>query len=162
MIGGFTRKEVIIMTDAKPGNLSYMDSANFIIPTKLGNLKRPTVIYEVEQVLQIEIVERLRERLSLQEILKVLKLLHNRNYKSSLFNCDLAFIGEEVYMIEDESAFGYVLLEALDKNKGQVVFRMIGPIGDVIANLKERAEGHVLAFDKRIKGTLLENLVESN
>ena len=156
MIGGFTRKEVIIMTGAKPGNLSYMDRTGLVTPTKLGNLKRPTVIYEIEQVLQIKIIERLRERLSLQEILKVLKLLHNRNYKSSLFNCDLVLIGEQAYLIEDKSAFGAFLQDSLKNNQGQIVVQVLGIIGDVMADLKREAEGRVLDFDKRTKGTLLE------
>lgn len=158
MIGGFTRKEVITMTGAKPGNLSYMDRTGLVTPTKLGNLKRPTVIYEIEQVLQIKIIERLRERLSLQEIRKVLKFLQDRNYKPSLFKCNLVLIGEQAYLIEDESVFGYVVLEASGKNKGQVVIHEIGPIGDVIADLKREAEGHVLDFDKRTRGTLLESM----
>ena len=156
MLGGFTRKEVIAMTGAKPGNLSYMDRTGLVAPTKFGNLKRPTVIYEIEQVLQIKIIERLREQLSLQEIRKVLEFLQDRNYKPSLFKCNLAVIGEQAYPIEDETKFGHVVLEATGKNKGQIVIHEIGPIGDVIADLKKEAEGHVLDFDKRTKGTLLE------
>ena len=156
MIGGFTRRELITMTGAKPGNLSYMDRTGLVTPTKIGNLKRPVVIYTIEQVLQIKIIERLRERLSLQEIRKVLIFIQERNYKPSLFQCNLVLIGEQAYLIEDQSKFGSVVLEASGKNKGQIVIHEIGPIGDIIADLKREARGHVMDFDKRTKGTLLE------
>ncbi len=146
------------MTGAKPGNLSYLDRTGLIIPAKEGNLKRPTVIYSVEQVLQIKIIERLREKLSLQEIRKVLKFLHGRNYKPSLFSCNLVLIGEQAYLIEDERDFGFRVLEASGKNKGQVVIHEIGPIGDVITELRRQAQDSVLDFDKRAKGTLLEKV----
>lgn len=155
MVNGFTRKEVISMTGAKPGNLSYLDRTGLVVPTKTGNLKRPTVIYTVEQSLQIKIIERLRERLSLQEIRKVLKFLHDRSYKPSLFKCNLVLIGEQAYLIEDKCEFGLRVLEASGRNKGQVVIHEIGPIGDVIAELRKEAEGHILDFNKRTEGTLL-------
>lgn len=157
MASGFIRQEVLAMTGIKPGNLSYLDSADLVKPQKNGNPKRPTVIYSVEQVLQIKIIQRLREKLPLQEICKVLRFLQARNYQPSLFNCNLVFIEKQLYLIEDTSDFGARVLEASGKNKGQIVIHQVGSIGDVIPELRREAYHHqVLDFDKRSRGTLLD------
>lgn len=160
MSGGFTRQEVIAMTGAKASNLSYLDSTELVVPNKQGNPKRPTVIYSVEQVLQIKIIQRLREKLSLQEIRKILKFLEDRKYKPSLFECNLVLIEDQLYLIEDIEKFGAQILQVLKasgKDKGQVVIHEIGPLGDVIADLRREAHRHnVLDFEKRAKGTPLE------
>lgn len=159
-ITGFTRQEVIRMTGAKPGNLSYLDRTKLVVPYKEGNSKRPTsVIYTVEQVLQIKIIERLRERISLQEIRKVLKFLADRGYTPSLFKCNLFAIGSQVYLIEDNCELGLQVREASGKNKGQIVIHNIGPIGDVIEELKKEGQEGVLNFSKRAEGTLLASAV---
>jgi DNA-binding transcriptional MerR regulator len=145
------------MTGAKPGNLSYLDRTKLVEPYKEGNPKRPTtVIYTVEQVLQIKIIERLRERISLQEIRKVLDFLAKSNYKPSLFKCNLFMIGSQVYLIEDDCNLGIQVREASGKNKGQIVIHDIGPIGDVIAELRKEGTEGVVDFPKRAKGTLLD------
>lgn len=157
MDSGFTRKEVLAMTGTKAGNLSYLDSTGLIRPKKYGNPKRPSVIYSVEQVLQIKIIQRLREKLSLQEIRKILQFLKERSYKPSLFKCNLVLLGDQLYLIEDMKDFGTQVLKASGKNKGQIAIHEIGPLGDVIAELRDEAHHHhVLDFDKRAKGTLLE------
>lgn len=157
MLGGFTRQEVIRMTGAKPGNLSYLDRTQLVEPYKEGNPKRPTsVIYTVEQALQIKIIERLRERISLQEIRRVLRFLAKCGYEPSLFNCNLFMIGDQVYLIENECDLGMQVRKASGKNKGQIVIHDIGPIGDVIAELRKEGSEGVIDFPKRAKGTLLE------
>lgn len=159
-IAGFTRQEVIRMTGAKPGNLSYLDRTGLVVPYKEGNPKRPaSVIYTVEQVLQIKIIERLRERISLQEIRKVLEYLSEHGYKPSLFKCNIFAIGSQVYLIEDNCELGLQVREASDKNKGQIVIHDIGSIGDVIEELKKQGQEGVLNFSKRAEGTLLAAIV---
>jgi DNA-binding transcriptional MerR regulator len=69
----FTRQEVITMTGIKAGKLSYLDSTGLVVPEKRGNPKRPIVIYSVEQVIQLKIIQRLREKLSLQTIKVVIE-----------------------------------------------------------------------------------------
>lgn len=145
------------MTSAKPGNLSYLDRTGLVKPSKEGDPQHPTsVIYSVEQVLQIKVIERLRERLSLQEIRRVLEFLANRNYTPSLFSCNLVMLDKQVYLIEDTCDFGVQVLKASGRNRGQVVIHDVGQIGDVISELREAAIDKVLDFPKRVKGTLLE------
>jgi DNA-binding transcriptional MerR regulator len=159
MKSGFTRQEVLSMTGSKPGNLSYWDATQLIEPEKYGNPKKPTVIYNAEQVIQIKIIERLREHLSLQEIRKVLDFLKEQDYEPSIFKSQLVFIEDELYLVEDFSEFGNHVLQASGKNKGQIVIHEVGRIGDVIKELREEAERHnVLDFNKRVQGTLLEKI----
>jgi DNA-binding transcriptional MerR regulator len=157
MTSGFTRKETLNMTGISSGRLSYLDRTGLIVPEKHGNPKHPTVIYDCKQILEIKIISRLRERLSLQEIRKVLDFLKERNYEPSLFKCNLVFIGSQLYLIENWAEFGHIVLEASGKNKGQIVINQVGTIGEMLSELrKEAAENHVPDFDKRIKGTPLE------
>lgn len=157
MSSGFARREVIIMTGAKPSNLNYLDSSGLVVPQRCGNPKRPLVVYSVEQVIQIKVIQRLREKLSLQEVRKILGFLAERNYAPSLFECQLVLFDGQLYLIEDMKEFGLKVLKASGKNKGQVVIHQIGKIGDVLSELREQAyESKVLDFEKRAKGTLLE------
>ncbi len=156
MTTGFTRQEVIAMTGISSGRLSYLDRTGVIVPQKFGD-KHPVVVYSWQQILQIKIIDRLREKLSLQEIRKIIDFLQDQDYKPSLFNCNLVFIGECLYLIEDWQEFGTRVLEASGKNKGQIVVHQVGTLAEVISELRREAEiRRVLDFDKRAKGTPLE------
>jgi len=156
MVNGFTRQETISLTGMKSGKLSYLDETQLVTPQKIGNPKRPKVFYSGEQVLQLKIIQRLREKLSLQEIRKVIKFLKEREYKPTLFECNLVLVGEQLYLIENWQEFGMMILEASGKNKGQVVIHQIGKIGDVVSTLKKEAASSIVPdFEKRIEGTPL-------
>lgn len=151
MVSGFTRQETIALTGIGSSRLSYLDRTGLVAPRKFGNSKHPRVIYRWEQVLEIKTIERLREKLSLQEIRKVLEFLRARNHKPSIFAHSLVFVNSQLYLVEDVKDFGLTVLEASGKNKGQVVIREVGPVGDVITELYKEAEKHqVLDFDKRV------------
>jgi len=164
MTNGFTRQETIAITGVKSGRLSYLDKTGLVVPEKCGNPKHPRVIYDWEKILQIKIIERLREKLSLQEIRKIIEFLRERHYNPSLFNCKLVFIDKQLYLIENWERFGNLVLEASGANKGQIVIQEIGAIGEVLLELREEAErNHILDFNKRAKGTPLENaLIREN
>lgn len=150
MIGGFTRQEALALTGISSGRLSYLDRTKLVLPIKFGNPKHPKVVYSWQQVLEIKTIERLREKLSLQEIRKVLEFLKLKEHKPSFFLHSLVFVNSQLYLIEDLKDFGSIVLEASGKNQGQVVIQEVGPIGDTIAELwKEAQKHHVLDFDKR-------------
>lgn len=157
MASGLTRQETIALTGVSSSRLSYLDSTGLISSEKSGNPKHPKVTYGWEKIIQIKIIDRLREKLSLQEIRKVLKFLEEQGYSPSLFECKLVFFGEQLYLIQDEDwkDFGLRVLEASGKNKGQIVIHDIGSIGTFIAELRAKKD-EVLDFDKRAKGTPLE------
>jgi DNA-binding transcriptional MerR regulator len=156
MASGFTRQEALSLTGISPGRLSYLDETELVKPEKFGNPKHPKVVYSWEKILQLKVIDRLREKLSLQEIRKVIEFLKERKYSPSLFACNLVFIDKKLYLIEDWQEFGTLVLAASGKNKGQIVIHEIGEIGEVLSDLRKEAEKHhVLDFDKRIEGTPL-------
>lgn len=156
MSSGFTRQEALAITGITPGRLSYLDKTGLVAPEKIGESKHPRVIYSVGQIIELKVISRLREKLSLQEIRKVLDFLKSRNYEQSLFDCKMIFVDSELYLIENWEDFGMTVLKASGKNKGQVVIHEIGKIGEVISDLRREAERHqVLDFEKRIQGTPL-------
>jgi DNA-binding transcriptional MerR regulator len=157
MASGFTRQEAIALTGISSGRLSYLDRTGLVVPDKFGNPKHPKVVYGWQKILEIKTIERLRERLSLQEIRKVLEFLKSKNYKPSFFIHSLVFLNSQLYLIEDLKDFGLMVLETSGKNKGQVVIHEVGPIGDVITDLyREAQKHHVLDFDKRAEILLRE------
>lgn len=150
MINGFTRQETIALTGITSSRLSYLDRSNLVVPQKIGNRKHPKVVYTWKQVLEIKTIQRLRENLSLQEIRKVLHFLRERDYKTTFFEHSLVFVNSQLYLVEDLQNFGLTVLEASGKNKGQVIIRKVGAVGDVISELWKEAQRHqVLDFDKR-------------
>ncbi|MBW4490754.1 MAG: MerR family transcriptional regulator [Trichocoleus desertorum ATA4-8-CV12] len=156
MISGFTRQEALSITGITSGRLSYLDETGLVKPQRIGASKRPRVVYSVGQIIELKVISRLREKLSLQEIRTVIAFLKSRNYEQSLFNCNLIFVDAELYLIEDWESFGTMVLKASGKNKGQIVIHEIGKIGEVISDLRREAEKHqVLDFEKRIQGTPL-------
>jgi len=150
MVSGFTRQETIALTRISSGRLSYFDRTEFVVPQKFGNTKHPKVVYSWRQVLELKTIESLRERLSLQEIRKVLKFLTERNHEPSFFVHNLVFVNTQLYLVEDLRDFGLTVLEASGRNKGQVVIHEVGAIGDIITEMRKDAERHhVLDFEKR-------------
>jgi len=150
MVSGFTRQETIALTRISSGRLSYFDRTEFVVPQKFGNTKHPKVVYSWRQVLELKTIESLRERLSLQEIRKVLKFLIERNHEPSFFVHNLVFVNTQLYLVEDLRDFGLTVLEASGQNKGQVVIHEVGAIGDIITEMRKDAERHhVLDFEKR-------------
>ena len=150
MVSGFTRQETIALTRISSGRLRYFDRTQFVVPQKFGNTKHPKVVYSWRQVLELKTIESLRERLSLQEIRKVLKFLTERNHEPSFFVHNLVFVNTQLYLVEDLRDFGLTVLEASGQNKGQVVIHEVGAIGDIITEMRKDAERHhVLDFEKR-------------
>ena len=132
VVSGFTRQETLALTGISSGRLSYLDRTRLVAPGKFGNPKHPKVVYSWQQVLEIKTIERLREKLSLQEIRKVLEFLKLHGYKRSFFVHSLVFVNSQLYLIEDLKDFGLIILEASGSSRGQVVIQEVGPVGDVI------------------------------
>ena len=138
------------------GKLTYWDGTRLVSPHKIGNPRKPTVIYSWQQLLQLRLIDSLRSKLSLQEIRKVLCFLEERNYSPSIFECRLVFIESELYLIEDWKEFGTLVLKASGRNKGQVVIHELEPIKTVLKGIKENAVSkNVINFEERIKQTPL-------
>ena len=155
MVSGLTRQETILLTGVSSSRLSYLDSIGLVYPEKSGNPKHPKVIYSWQKIIQIKIIDILKKKLSLLQIRKVLDFLERHNYKPSLFQCNLVFINERLYLIEDWQDFGLKVLEASAENKGELVIHQISAIGKVIAELQAKGN-EILDFEKRIKGTPLD------
>lgn len=157
MIKGFTRKEVMNLTGATPGKLSYWDKTGVVSPCKTGNPKKPVVLYEWKHIMQLQLIIRLQEKLPLQEIRKVLDFLEERKYNRSLFECKLFFVGEELYLLENSEDFADYIVKASGRNKGKVALREVEPFKTILASLKEEVIANDISnFNERIKGTPLE------
>lgn len=150
---GFSRQEAIALTGCKPGNLGYWDEAGLIVPVKDGNPKRPRVVYSVDQVIELAILEQFRATLSLQKIRKVLDFL--RIQKHRMVAGQIVLVSGIVTLVENPENFGFQILSEL-KSKKSVSIENIGSVQNVSGSLRENAHKHrILDFDKRIQGTVL-------
>lgn len=156
MKNGFNRKETMALTGVTSGKLSYWDETELVKPLKFGNEKKPTVVYNWQQILQLKIIGRLRDTLSLQEIRKVLTFLSEKNYKHSIFECKLFIVDGELFLIEKLEDLETKIITASGKNKGQAMVQIIEPFKSIIPNLREQAiKHHIQQYNEKVKGTPL-------
>jgi hypothetical protein len=156
MTTGFTRQETLKLTGITSGKLAYLDEIGMVSPRKIGNPKRPKVIYSIDQVIDLMVFSKLRDRLSFREVCKVVQFIRGRNYSQYLFYSPLAYINGELFVITSWEAFGLKVLATAKECKGRVAIKDCGVIGDVFAETRENADrGNVLDFEKRIRGTVL-------
>lgn len=156
MKNGFNRKETMALTGITSGKLSYWDETELVKPLKLGNEKKPTVIYSWQQIIQLKVIDRLRDTLSLQEIRKVLNFLSEKNYEHSIFECKLFIVDGELFLIEKLEDLETKIILASGKNKGQVMVQIIEPFKSIIYNLREEAtKHHIYQYNEKVKGTPL-------
>ena len=161
MRNGFSRQETLGLTGLTSNQLSYLDKLGLVVPHRSGHPKHPTVTYTPEQVLEIQLIKRLREKVSNQEIKEALELLKSRNYDPLLFNVRLLSFNSKLYWIENEDELQKNIVELTGKNKGQILMFTVDPIGDVVSELwNEAVKNEVLDFEKRARETPLEAVRE--
>ena len=157
MSNGFTRQETMILTGLTSNQLSYLDRTDLVTPRKEGHPRHPKITYSAEQILEIQLIKKLREKVSPKEVESALDYLKSKDYDPPLLNVRLLSFNKNLYWIKNEENLKSLIMELVEKNKGEIVMLTIEPIGDVISEIwEERRKSRVLDFEKRIKGTALE------
>ena len=140
---GFTRKEVMALTGLKSGRLSYFDQTELVQPEKIGGSKHPVVLYSWEQLLELRVIAKLRDRLSLQQIRQVIKFLRDSGYEDGLYNKPLLFINSSLCLQTDKDELGRRLaMEVLGSHSGQLVFDWIDPLGKLDEEVAAEAQNN--------------------
>ena len=135
----FARQQAIELSGLSSGQLSRLDKAGIVQPQKLGSTAHPTVLYTLNQVLELRTIAALRQKLSMQEIRKVIDHLREREFEPTLFGKFLIFCNDELYWVAfDELSEEIVKLSG--RNKGQIVLKAVHPIGDVLSGLQEEVK----------------------
>ena len=132
----FSRQQAIELSRLSSGQLSRLDKAEIVQPKKLGSTAHPTVLYTLNQILELRTIAALRQKLSMQEIRKVINHLREHEFEPKLFDKFLIFCNDELYWVTfDELSEEIVKLSG--KNKGQIVLKAVHPIGNVLSGLQE-------------------------
>lgn len=140
MEGVFTRQQALDLTGLSSGQLSRLDKSGIVNPTKLGgNGHRPTVLYTLNQILELRTIATLRKKLSMQEIRCVVEYLRKKNFEPTLLGKYLIFCNNKLYWFA-ANELGEKVIELSGKNKGQLVLKAVDPIGESILNLQREAE----------------------
>lgn len=132
----FSRQQAIELSGLSSGQLSRLDKSGIVQPKKLGSTAHPTVLYTLNQILELRTIAALRQKLSMQEIRKVVEHLRKSEFEPTLFGKFLIFCNDELYWIPFDE-LSEVIVKLSGKNKGQIVLKAVHPIGDVIAGLEE-------------------------
>ena len=160
---GFNRQEALRLTGLTSNQISYLEKLSLVVPEKNGHPRHPTVSYSAEQILEIQLVKRLREKISNQEIEQALECLRSRNYDPSLFKVKLLFFNSKLYWLEKEGDLQKIVTKLVSEAKDRIVMFTIDPIGDVVSELwEESRSSEVLDFEKRVGSTTLEKVREKN
>lgn len=132
----FSRQQAIELSGLSSGQLSRFDKTGIVQPRKLGSTAHPTVLYTLNQVLELRTIAALRQKLSMQEIKKVIDYLREHEFEPALFGKFLIFCNDELYWIAFDD-LSEAIVKLSGKNKGQIVLKAVHPIGDVISGLQE-------------------------
>jgi DNA-binding transcriptional MerR regulator len=135
----YSRQQVIELSGLSSGQLSRLDKSEIVKPTKLGSESHPVVLYSLSQIWELKTIAALRQKLSMQEIKKVVEYLRENNFDPTLFGKFLVFCNDKLYWITSDE-LGEAIVELSGKNKGQVVLKAVHPIGDVISDLQQELE----------------------
>jgi DNA-binding transcriptional MerR regulator len=144
----FARQQAIELSGLSSGQLSRLDKAGIVRPQKLGSKAHPTVLYTLNQVLELRTIAALRQKLSMQELRKVIDHLREHKFEPTLFDKFLIFCNEELYWITFNE-LSEAIVKLSGKNKGQIVLKAVHPIGDVISGLEEEVKRREAAVQKR-------------
>ena len=150
----FSRQQAIELSGLSSGQLSRLDKAGIIQPTKLGSTAHPTVLYSLNQVLELRTLAALRQKLSMQEIKKVIDHLREHEFEPTLFGKFLIFCNDELYWITLND-LSEAIFKLSGKNKGQIVLKAVHPIGDVISGLQEEVKRREVANQKASVASLV-------
>ncbi len=140
---GFTRQETLALTNTTSSRLAYLDRTGVVVPEKYGNSKKPTVIYRWEQVIEIRVINDLRQKISLQTVRKIVQFLEESGFDTSLKDKHLVVVNDEVFWVmPDWSDMPRIMKVAGKKNKGlgQFVLIVLPPISDIIKAVWETAK----------------------
>jgi DNA-binding transcriptional MerR regulator len=162
LINGFSRTETMSLTGCTSSRLAYLEKAGLIVPTRIGNTKRPLVLFSWEQLLEIRAIKNLRKDASLQTVRKIIDFLNKEGYNDFLRNKKIVVINGEVYWVEPEfSDLPGLMIKVASKNKkdlGQLAHYeliVIPTLNQVVEEVWENAKKSTVvdfeAFKQRAK-----------
>lgn len=165
-IDGFSRQETMQLTGCTSSRLAYLEKVDLIVPTRMGNPKRPIVLFSWEQLLEIKAIANLREQdVSLQTVRKIIGFLDKHGYDDTLRDKHLVAAVDEVFWVkQDWSDLGDQMRNALrvagknGKGVGQYVLTIVPPLNDIVNEIWKNAESSGIIsiddFKERAKGRL--------
>lgn len=115
LISGFSRKETQSLCGVDSHRLTYLDKTDLVKPTKIGNTRKPVVIYSWHQLLEIKAIAKLREEVSLQTVRKILDYLEDQK----LADKQLIVLHGEVFWLNPPEICDFIV-QLSGKYQGQI------------------------------------------
>lgn len=146
---GFTRKEAMESTGCTSNQLQSYERAKLVIPKRVEQSGRATVLYTRRQLLQLCAIKNLREKekISLQKIKAVIKFLDSHGFDTDLDNKQLVVLDDAVFWVRiDWEDFSTQMPKALKvaskkrKEVGQYMLLVIPPLINVAEEIIKAAK----------------------
>lgn len=144
-IDGFTRQEVIKLSGCNSNRLAYLEKVGLVVPTRVGSVKKPTVLYTWPQLLEVRAIRDLRKEVSLQTIRSIVDFLNKTGVDDSLRDKQLVVVDEEVFWVDhsDPNPLVTAILKVASRKKneiGQYTLFVIPPLSHIVDEIWQTAE----------------------
>lgn len=145
----WSRQETMRMSGLTRGQFQGFEKLNILSPMKIGDLKKPTVLFTWEQILIIRAYAKLRANCSVRSLKQALEYLKPLEASDLLRDKRLVAYQNCIYWVDTDEELKTVL-QVSGKNQGQ--FIMTFTIQDLDNEAYENGKkGNVVDFEERYR-----------
>ncbi|HEY9737010.1 MAG TPA: MerR family transcriptional regulator [Trichocoleus sp.] len=136
MISGFLRQEALALAGITSNFLNYLERCGLVSPERIGNNRRPVVLFTWQQVLILAMIREMREDASLQSLQAAAKFLSEQDV-----SCHLS---ENLLAIGDSVIWSGSTWEGLKSLIPHTPFRctltIFPPLSSILPDIEQRAK----------------------
>lgn len=145
----FLRLEVLKITKVSKSTLGYLEKLELIKPIDRDGRK---VYYDWYQLIEIKMIVKLREKVSLQTIRETIENLKMYCNHTKLSNKKLVAYNNEIILLDKNEDLNEIIATVMSgKNSGQFVLHQVLPMANIVNELLENGRNNIVDFDKRLK-----------
>jgi DNA-binding transcriptional MerR regulator len=148
----FTRQDAIKLSGLTRTQIGYLEDIGIITPIK-PHIR--SCLYSWGQILELRIIAKIRETLSLQQIRQAKQYLQDIDFNSDLRSSKIVVGNTALYLLqENEDA----LLTISGKHLGQFALTQIILCNDVIEDLMKNRSNNIVDFEKKLESSGVANV----
>lgn len=123
------RQDAIKVTGLSSNKLSRLDSYGLVQPVKFGSAAHPVVMYEPSQMVELELISLIGDRLKKSEIQSALEVLRSQSHNQRLLDGWIVIHEGNLAIWEDGQAIAQ-WVQAETKTQGVIEIKVVKIRGD--------------------------------